>query len=844
MKLSFLLPSKNRLGLLRHAVASILAQNFQSFEVIISDNASDEDYRSYVAELADARVVYHRVSTGVSVTENWHNALARSTGDYILMMGDDDALAPNFATDVLPLISADSPDIVYLAAYHYAYPGVLAFEPRGYLAAVRNSEFLIEETGPFCLTVPYARELAASVMDFRYRFGFNAQHFLLRSEFVRQFNSVGGIYQSPYPDTFAAVTALAHANSVAVVPNETVIIGISPQSFGAYYFSNRHEEGYRFLDNERIDAAVRSSLAAVIVPGDRNNTNWLVAAEAARRVTARTLVPEANIDRYHTLQAVALLRAHYVAGLDNRREIQELSSKLPVDRKASFTLLETMIRTASEMGQPDLTQAFTAIDRELKQFTPAKITFLDVGGTKDISQAVDWLATSLDRPAPTSEPQLGDIDPVEALVHAIGEYETLTSGSRAAFVAMAVVESVLQKGAQRPMAVVESALQNDAQQPMVVVESVVQNDAQQPVAVVESVVQKGGQQSNCELVVKPSLSAPCHRSLSLAGRLQKEARLALSGSRVGLLLSGIDRTGSAVKGLFHRRARCPYCDSRAWFRFSAQDWNQRSTQDVFAYFGCSSCGLVFMDPLPEDLAQYYVHEQYDIPQEIAHFDERAQGQRWKLDILRAYCPEGRLLEVGPATGEFATLARNEGFRPTLIEMDPACCVFLRKMGHKVIESADPERALDELGEFDAVCIWQVIEHIPNFWSLVNKAASHLRPGGVILISTPNPDSFQAHLLGRRWPHADAPRHIYLISPKWFARVAHSWGVRVALSTTTDVGSIGLNYYGWYLWIRNRFGKLVSGPTVDRWAAKLTAAFSRWERAEGGGCSYLIVFVRD
>lgn len=90
---------------------------------------------------------------------------------------------------------------------------------------------------------------------------------------------------------------------------------------------------------------------------------------------------------------------------------------------------------------------------------------------------------------------------------------------------------------------------------------------------------------------------------------------------------------------------------------------------------------------------------------------------------------GNMLEVGPATGEFATAARGNGFAVTLIEMDPRCCEFLRNsLHHNVIESADPASSIPQDQSFDAICVWQTIEHIPKFWRFLEAAAQRLRQG--------------------------------------------------------------------------------------------------------------------
>jgi hypothetical protein len=281
---------------------------------VISDNASDEDYGSYVDALADPRVVYYRQPRPVPVSENWQQALSLATGDYVLMLGDDDALAPRFSDIVIPHLESDRPDLAYLAAYHYCYPGVVPDAPAGYFAAV-ISEFLRGDPEAFCLTRPYARELAASVLDFRHRFNYNAQHFVLKREFLQTFAPTGGIYQSPYPDFFAAVLIFFRARSILVLPRNSVVIGISPKSFGAYYFSSRQKEGYRFLDNEAIDPALREFVTQASRPGDMNNTNWLIAAETARRALPPGSLPEVNLQRYAAIQLNSLLRERYVRGI-------------------------------------------------------------------------------------------------------------------------------------------------------------------------------------------------------------------------------------------------------------------------------------------------------------------------------------------------------------------------------------------------------------------------------------------------------------------------------------------------------------------------------------------------
>jgi glycosyltransferase involved in cell wall biosynthesis len=397
MKISFLIPSKNRLGLLKHAVTSILDQADTEIEIIIADNASSDDYKSYVNELDDERVVYYRQPKPVSVTENWRSALSLATGDYFLMLGDDDALAPSFLSTVRQYLPDSGPDLLYVAAYHYCYPNVLPGNSAGYLASVLNSEFFANKQRPFSLDRNYARDLVQSVLEFHHRFGLNAQHFLLKTSFVRQFSAVGGIYQSPYPDTFSAIAAFAHAQSILVLPTELVLIGISPKSFGAFYFSDRHDEGYRFLDNEQVDPAVRASLRHVILPGDRNNTNWLVAAESARRAFPSIALAQSNFQRYRMLQMIDALRRTYLQGSEGARN--DLRIRLSESERLLFDSLETALQVLQKSDPGALTQAFEAIAGQLRQYEPATVSPVDIGPHGNILDAYHWLKKNDDNRA-------------------------------------------------------------------------------------------------------------------------------------------------------------------------------------------------------------------------------------------------------------------------------------------------------------------------------------------------------------------------------------------------------------------------------------------------------------
>src|SRR5437899_6872061 len=93
-------------------------------------------------------------------------------------------------------------------------------------------------------------------------------------------------------------------------------------------------------------------------------------------------------------------------------------------------------------------------------------------------------------------------------------------------------------------------------------------------------------------------------------------------------------------------------------------------------------------------------------------------------------------------------------------------------------------------------MWHVLEHLPAPWKVLDAAARALAPGGIVLIATPNPDALRLRVLRARWPHVDAPRHLYLIPAGWMRRQMKASGLECAMLTTTDRAGLGWNRFGW------------------------------------------------
>jgi glycosyltransferase involved in cell wall biosynthesis len=301
VKFSILLPTRNRLELLRYAVESVRRQDYADWELVIADNASEDDIGAYVAGLCDARIRYQRSPQFLPVTDNWNRALAQSTGDFVLMLGDDDSLLPGSLGKVAALLDRHAaPEVVYVEAVQFAYPGVIPGNP-GAFVQTGYCEFMRRDGEPFLLAPAAARAAVDRSMALRLAFSFNMQHSFVSRAAIDRLAPHGPFYQSPYPDYYATTVLLLTSRSVLVVPEPLVAIGISPRSFGYYHFNEREAEGTALLNNLGA-ASIPERLRGALLPGNVLLTCWFLAMAAIEQNFGGEYGVRADRARYRYLQ--------------------------------------------------------------------------------------------------------------------------------------------------------------------------------------------------------------------------------------------------------------------------------------------------------------------------------------------------------------------------------------------------------------------------------------------------------------------------------------------------------------------------------------------------------------
>jgi SAM-dependent methyltransferase len=202
---------------------------------------------------------------------------------------------------------------------------------------------------------------------------------------------------------------------------------------------------------------------------------------------------------------------------------------------------------------------------------------------------------------------------------------------------------------------------------------------------------------------------------------------------------------------------CPIC---AKSDISIQYWRTPS------FSRCKGCGTIFRDPFPseEQLGELYRSSWSNVD---LHVDETG-GTNSKLGqiILQKLLRElnvkdfsgQRVLDFGAGRGGMSVALRKMQANVTAIE--PFGYNYLRQLKIPVY------RDLSQMPvhcEFDGIVMMEVIEHLRNPCDLLSQLYHILRPGGWVLLTTPDPKSLAARLYGQRWSSAANAGHIAFLT---------------------------------------------------------------------------------
>ena len=132
--LSIVVPTRERSDTLVHTLRTLISQDYHACEIIVSDNASEDNTKEVVGSFSDSRLRYINTGKRVSMSENWEFALEHVRGEFVTYIGDDDGLLPGAISKAMRLIEESRLNALVWDKVNYHWPDHIDESMRNWLS--------------------------------------------------------------------------------------------------------------------------------------------------------------------------------------------------------------------------------------------------------------------------------------------------------------------------------------------------------------------------------------------------------------------------------------------------------------------------------------------------------------------------------------------------------------------------------------------------------------------------------------------------------------------------------------------------------------------------------------
>jgi len=382
------LPTRSAGALLEGCIASVLDQPYVDMELVVADNANVDETSAILERFAgDPRLRVVRSDAVLDVTENWNAALEASTGEYVLLIGDDDLLLPGYFDTVDALLAHHSdPDCLTYNAYSFVAKDAVHGVSSSYYRK-EHFDFGPEYVDGEPLSTALRQSVVKDLYGFQQRFPMNMQMTVISRRTVPQL--ANGLFRSPFPDHYALSALLLRARRWVYSSARLAVVGVSPKSFGHFFHSADAPSGLHYLG---VEPQFEGSL-----PGN-DVLNAICAWLTDLKQDYSRELAGVEIDRpsYVLRQAYAWVRALSAQRISAREFIRRARA---VSLREWLTVASTPLRTANR------TDLARVIDTSMRRTHPLLRDFQPLSEVSDIVEFGAWVADhGLDDPlgVPTS----------------------------------------------------------------------------------------------------------------------------------------------------------------------------------------------------------------------------------------------------------------------------------------------------------------------------------------------------------------------------------------------------------------------------------------------------------
>ncbi|MCW7481356.1 class I SAM-dependent methyltransferase [Leptospira kanakyensis] len=251
------------------------------------------------------------------------------------------------------------------------------------------------------------------------------------------------------------------------------------------------------------------------------------------------------------------------------------------------------------------------------------------------------------------------------------------------------------------------------------------------------------------------------------------------------------------------------CNTCGQNRFRPIYTKESPLGESFSIVSCEFCGLVQVNPQPDFLAVKKYYDDSYFTQRTERGYDNYYSDKLRTEISRVFqlnlkdldffiWEEDRLaqtksgeklssLDIGCAAGYFVAYQKDRGYDAFGIEIADGPVRFAREtLNLNIFQENFLDWDPEFQNKYDVITLWATIEHLHKPKETLEKIQNHLKPGGVLILSTCR-YGLLAKLAGLTWRYLNVPEHLYYYSYKSLKRLLLSLGYRNPVSFTYGSG---------------------------------------------------------
>lgn len=265
------------------------------------------------------------------------------------------------------------------------------------------------------------------------------------------------------------------------------------------------------------------------------------------------------------------------------------------------------------------------------------------------------------------------------------------------------------------------------------------------------------------------------------------------------------------------RPRCDLCDATGEVIQSGIADPDAHLAGTWSFRQCGNpaCGVCWLDPAPppqelwKAYATYHTHTRKSGNRfakamlSLVHRLIRLalsplwwlNGMQREANLLRfmtvAQEPIGKLLDVGCGGGRFLNRMQKRGWQVEGTDFDEQATKKVTSRYGITTHVGDLPQCALPANSFDVITMSQTIEHLYDPLATLRECLRILKPGGLLVMTTPNVRSIAAGEFGASWRGWEAPRHLHLFSVESLQKLTQRAGFEVTEARTYSAGCAGV-----------------------------------------------------